>query len=97
LVRQEVGDKFTMAQSLEDLAVLAGHQGQTGRAIRLLGAAEALWKTLGFSPPAADATLYQPTMAAGRAALGEAAVAAAWAEGRSMSIEQAVEYAMAAD
>jgi hypothetical protein len=30
----------------------------------------------------------------GRAALGEAAFAAAWAEGRAMSLDQAVEYAL---
>jgi hypothetical protein len=29
--------------------------------------------------------------------LGEAAFAAAWAEGRAMTLEQAIEYALAAD
>jgi len=33
-------------------------------------------------------------VAEGRAALGEAAFAAAWSEGRAMSLEQAIEYAL---
>ena len=37
---------------------------------------------------------YERTVAEGRAALGEAAFAMAWAEGRAMSLDQAIEYAL---
>jgi hypothetical protein len=37
---------------------------------------------------------YERTVAETRAALGDAAFAAAWAEGRAMSLEQAVEYGL---
>jgi hypothetical protein len=76
------------------LAVLAGRERQADRAIRLLGAGEAFCETLGVRPPAAIAAEYERTVTEGRAALSEAAFAAAWAEGRAMSIEQAIEYAL---
>jgi hypothetical protein len=64
------------------------------RAIRLLGAGEAFCETLGARPPVAIREEYERTVSEARAALGEAAFAAAWAEGRAMSLDQAVEYAL---
>jgi tetratricopeptide (TPR) repeat protein len=94
VLRRDLGDKFALAQSLEDLAVLAGKQGQGERAIRLLGAAEAFCETLGTSPPVADAAAYAATVAKGRAALGEARFAALWAEGRALPLDQAIDFAL---
>jgi predicted ATPase/DNA-binding SARP family transcriptional activator len=94
VLRRELGDRIALAQSLEDLAALAGRERQAERSIRLLGAAEAFCETLGARPPVAVPEEYERTVAEGRAALGEAAFAAAWAEGRAMSIEQAIEYAL---
>ena len=85
-----MGDRIALAQSLEDLAVLAGCEQLPERAIRLLGAAEAYCETLGAPPPVADPTDHERTVAEGRSALGEAGFAAAWAEGRAMSLEQAI-------
>jgi hypothetical protein len=95
VLRRELGSLFALAQSLEDLAVLAGRQGEAERAIRLLGAAEAFCETLGASPPVAVAAEYERTVTEGRAVLGEAGFAATWAAGRAMSLEQATEYALA--
>jgi non-specific serine/threonine protein kinase len=94
LLRRELGALFALAQSLEDLAVLAGRQGEAERAIRLLGAAEAFCETLGAHPPVAIRAEYERTVRQGRAVLGEAVFAATWAEGRSMSLEQAIDYAL---
>jgi non-specific serine/threonine protein kinase len=93
-LRRQHNYRIAIAQSLEDLAVLAGRQGQAERAIRLLGAGEAFCETLGARPPVAIAGEYERTTAESRAALGEAAFAAAWAEGRAMSLEQAIEDAL---
>ena len=93
-LRRKFGHQIALAMSLEDFAVLAGRERQAERAIRLLGAAEAFCETLGARPPVADDTDYEHTVASGRAALGEAAFAAAWAEGRAMALEQAAEYAL---
>jgi hypothetical protein len=94
ILRREVGNQFALAQSLEDFAVLAGREQQHDRAVRLLGAAEPICETLGASTPVTDATDYQRTLAEGRAALGEARFATAWAEGRALSLEQAIAYAL---
>jgi hypothetical protein len=96
ILRQAVGYQIALAQSLEDLAALARRERQPERAIRLLGAEEAFCETLGARPPVAVGAEYERTVAEGRAALGEAggAFAAVWAEGRAMSLDQAIEYAL---
>jgi hypothetical protein len=90
LLRREMGHRIALAQSLEDFAVLAGRERQAQRAIRLLGAGEAFCETLGARPPVGVAAEYERTVWESRAALGEAAFAAAWAEGRAMSLEQVI-------
>jgi len=94
LLRREIGDRFALAQSREDIAGMAAREHHAERAIRLLGAGEAFCETLGARPPVAVPQEYQQTVAEGRAALGEAAFAAAWGEGRAMSLDQAVAYAL---
>jgi predicted ATPase/DNA-binding SARP family transcriptional activator len=94
VLRQKLGYWLALAQSLEDLAVLAGRERQAQRAIRLLGAGEAFCETLGARPPVAVAADYERVVAEGRAALGDAAFAAAWAAGRAMSLDQVVDYAL---
>jgi tetratricopeptide (TPR) repeat protein len=93
-LRQERGDMLTIACSLEDFAGLAERQGQPERAVRLLGAAEAVCETIGRTPPAGHAPEYERTVDAAHAALSEEAFAAAWEEGRTMTIDQAVGYAL---
>jgi predicted ATPase/DNA-binding SARP family transcriptional activator len=92
--RQKEGDKRLIACSLEDMASIFGRQGQMERAARLLGAAEALCETLGRTPPAADVTEYERTREAARAVLTAEAFATAWEQGRAMTLEQAVVYAL---
>ena len=50
---------------------------------------------IGFRPP--DQAYHDETAAAARAALGQPAFDGAWAEGRAMTLEQAIEYALAGD
>jgi hypothetical protein len=58
-----------------------------------MGAAEALFEPpLPLPPP--RRVLHDQTVAAARAALGEEAFAAAWTEGRAMSLDQAVAAAL---
>jgi len=94
LLRRKLGHQLALAQSLEDLAALARRERQWERAGRLLGAAEAFCEALGARPPVAVVLEYDRTVAEARAALGEAAFAAAWAEGRTMSLEEAMAYAL---
>lgn len=79
---------------LDALAGLAAAQGQAGRAARLYGAAAALHDALGWPLPPEERADHDRTVAAARAALGDEAFAAAWAEGRAMTRKQAFDYAL---
>jgi predicted ATPase/DNA-binding CsgD family transcriptional regulator/Tfp pilus assembly protein PilF len=80
--------------SLDALAAGYGQQGDVGRAVRLWGAAEALRETSGTSQAHDDKRILEPFLEAARSRLDEAAFQAAWEEGRAMTEEQAVEYAL---
>jgi hypothetical protein len=75
-------------------AGLAGRQQQWERAARLLGAAEAVCADLGTALPVAIAEEYWRTVRGARSALGEESFTAAWAAGRTMSLDEACAYAL---
>ena len=64
------------------------------RAARLLGAATGQFEAIGAAMWPADRLEYERTVAAARAALSEEVFAAAWAEGRAMTLDQAIAYAL---
>jgi hypothetical protein len=75
------------------IAEVACAKGQYEIAARLFGAAEMLRENLGLYPPT-DRAHYDRSVASTRAALSKAPFAAAWAEGRALTLEQAIEYAL---
>jgi tetratricopeptide (TPR) repeat protein len=64
------------------------------RRVHLLAAADALWEALGVHLDPVDRAEVDREVGAARMMLGEAAFATAWAEGRAMTPEQAIAYAM---
>jgi tetratricopeptide (TPR) repeat protein len=94
---EELGDRTNLAYCLEGLAGVAGARGEPERAARLFGAAEALLETVGVAryPYVPDRTAYQRWVAAARAQLAESGFATAWAEGRAMTVDQAIAHAVA--
>jgi len=68
--------------------------GQARREVRLLGAAEALMEVSNrvFYPDAR--LIFEQGVASARSQLSEEAFEKAWAEGRAMSMKQAIEYAL---
>ncbi len=60
------------------------------------GAAEVLRETFGLRRPPADQVEHERRVASAKVALGETVFEATWAEGRAMTLEQAIEYALAA-
>jgi non-specific serine/threonine protein kinase len=94
MLRKELGSKLGVAECLERLAGVAGGQGRPDRAVRLLGAAEAVRRSIGSPLPDADRSDYEGNVTAARAALGEEAFATGWAEGRAMTLEEAIEFAL---
>jgi tetratricopeptide (TPR) repeat protein len=79
-----------IAEYLEGLAALQSAQGRPQVAARLWGAAEALREAVGSPMFPVDRAEYAPAIAAARTTLGEAAFAAAWAEGRQLTPQQAL-------
>ena len=94
----EMADKVNSAYCIKGLAMVAGVRGETRRAARLLGASEALLEAAGLVLYAyASNELHQHVMSAARELLGERAWTAARDEGRAMTTEQAIEYALEDD
>jgi predicted ATPase/DNA-binding SARP family transcriptional activator/DNA-binding CsgD family transcriptional regulator len=91
---KELGDKWTASESLEGLACVAGVRGEAERAAKLFGVAEALREAVGSQHVPEEDALREPYLAASRTQLDEASWEEAWAEGRVMSMEQAIEYAL---
>jgi predicted ATPase/class 3 adenylate cyclase len=93
-IRREVGDRRGIAGSLETIASLVVRAQRGEQAARLWGAAEALREAIGSPRPAREREEYAEQVAVARAALGDAAFAAAWEAGRALPWEQAVAYAL---
>ena len=91
---REVGDKVLVASSLESLADVAAAKGEPVWATRLWGVAEVLRETIGAPMPPVYRADYDRSVAAARAQLGEEAFVAAWAKGRTLSLEQVIEEAL---
>ena len=86
---RKLGDPQAVAQALTGLAGAQALGGQPDRAAQLLGAADAAWDPAGASAPPGDGADVTRITAATREALGEAAFAAEFQNGRRLRPEQA--------
>ena len=86
----ELGERWMIARGLVGLGevVAAGHK--LAWAAQLWGAADALRDALGIPIPPVELTEYERSLSATRVHLGERAFAAAWAQGRAMTPQQAL-------
>jgi hypothetical protein len=97
---EQIGDQANLSYFLEGLAVVAGVREEAEHSTRLLGAAERLLEEAGasvYNYYKPDRSLYERTMADVRSRLGEEGFEEARAEGRAMTFEQAVNYALESD
>ncbi len=90
-------DHSHLAYSLFGLAMGYQAQGRSVKAARLLGQCEALYRSIDLAPVPSDHSSYESTVSAARAALGEEDFATVWTQGQAMSIEEAVQEALADD
>lgn len=93
-LRQEIGDRQGAAGSLEAFAFLAVKEKQEESAARLWGAADALREVLGSPLAPHERERYEVEAAAAQKALGAAAFAALFQEGRALTLEQAILFAL---
>ncbi len=91
---RELGQQQGIAGSLEAFAALASVQEQTERAARLWGTAEALREEIGAPLQPRERKKHDREIAQARADLSEDGFNAAWSEGRAMTLEQAIAYAL---
>ena len=83
-----------LAECLDWLAAVADAGGRSRDAAVLFGAAEAQWQTSGGVRYAPEQPRYEAELAAVRSKLSSEEFAAAWAEGRAMGREQAVDFGL---
>jgi len=94
-LKQEVGIMLLLPESLDGLACVAVAEGEAERAVRLFGATRALHELVRNHLSANEyAALREPYLASTHSQLSGEQWEAAFAEGRAMGFEEAVEYAL---
>ena len=91
---QALGDTTFLGAGLAAIGTIAAELGDAQRAARLLGAAEAVYQVAGAWSFIAARGQHRQAVTTVRATLSEDAFAAAWAEGRRLSREQATSEAL---
>jgi ATP/maltotriose-dependent transcriptional regulator MalT len=91
---RNLGNKAILAELMEGIAGVAGAHGRALRAARLYGAAEVLREAISVPVPAGDRPRYERHIAVACSVGDEETWEKAWAEGKNMTLEQAVEYAL---
>jgi predicted ATPase len=91
---RELNDKLGILRCLDGLADVAWAGEFPKRAARMFGAAMGLRESIGTTLPLADQLEFARNVAAVRTRLGEHEFAKAWAEGRAMTLDQAIEYGL---
>ena len=92
---RDVGDADRVAEVLGSMAGLAGATGDPVRSARLAGTAEATWGGLGIPLAPHDRARFERYQEKAHAALGVDAFEQARREGRSMTVDQAITFALA--
>lgn len=89
-------DKWSIASVLDDLAALANMQNNFQRAVRLYAAAESLREAIGMPHRYGhyEDVKNEQNLAMARTNLDELTFAKAWKEGRAMTMERAIAYAL---
>ena len=94
VMAQEIGNDFIQTVCLSAYVILAIAQRKPDKAARLGGAMEKRIPSMRLEMSVAERAEYDSAVTATRAALGEEAFAAAWEEGKKMTLEEAVTYAL---
>jgi predicted ATPase/transcriptional regulator with XRE-family HTH domain len=90
----EQGIRVFIFLTTSALAGVAGARGEALRAARLFGASEAMWQAAGGKVYGNYVAEMESDVAAARAQLDEESWQNGWQEGRAMSMEEAIEYAL---
>jgi tetratricopeptide (TPR) repeat protein len=93
-LRREIGDKKGITSCLAALGGVAVGVGQVDKGAKVLGAVEGLLESISAVLDSEDRLPNERAVASARSQLSEEAFERAWQEGRGMSMEQAIAYAL---
>jgi hypothetical protein len=93
-LRRDIGDRISIAYSLESIAATSSRAGTPQIGARLFGAGERLREETGAPLPPSERARYEEGVGLARAALSPEDFARAWAEGRALSLNDAIAEAM---
>ena len=88
---QRLGHRAAIAHQLECFAFIAKAQEQPERAAKLFGAAEALREKINIAMMPQERIEYEREVTDLRAGMDESVFNSAWAQGRAMTMEEAIE------
>jgi len=91
---QERGHRAAVAHQLECFALIAMEQDQYARALKLFGAAEALREVSDSVRTPDEQEEFEDAKASLQSGMNQAEFNTVWEEGRSISMEQAIEFAL---
>src|SRR5262249_35974435 len=91
---KRLGHRAAVANQLECFAFIAKAQEQPERAVILLGAAEALRELINIDMSPMERVEYEREVADLKTNLAEKDFNAAWGQGRSMNMDEAIELAI---
>jgi len=94
ILNRDLGIPGSIAQDLDALGWIARVHGEHARAVRLFSAATAVRESIGRTILAESRKERDEDLAVVQRALGPAGSEAAWAEGQSMTLDQAIAYAL---
>jgi predicted ATPase/DNA-binding winged helix-turn-helix (wHTH) protein len=95
-IRRELGDRYGIPYSLEGLAAVVASLRDSLRAARIWGATEGLRAVIGAPLSPDEQSGYDRHVTAARIASGnDAAFDSAWQEGRGLTLDQAIDLALA--
>jgi tetratricopeptide (TPR) repeat protein len=89
------GLRRSLARLADDSCALAVAEGRSEAAVRLAASVESFRKSSGFRRPQVERPDFEAALSRAKAALSESDAERAWREGASMSIDDAVEEALA--
>ncbi|HXQ36799.1 MAG TPA: hypothetical protein VN843_22495, partial [Anaerolineales bacterium] len=93
-IKVEVMDRLGIAYSLEGLAQVAAAEEEPERAATLWGAANHLRETMNIPLDPSREKLYTSLIPRTREQIGEIAFEASWKKGKTMKIEEAIDFAL---
>ncbi len=93
-LRRRLGDKVGIAETLEALTVVSAPYGESTSAARLFGAAEAIREAVQVPCWPVERARYEVAVSNIRSILSESELSAAWAAGRDLPMENAIEAAL---